>query len=332
MQLNIIGNGFDLYHGLPSRYTDFANWLINNDKSLFKDIGKYFNANTYVMEYYGYENEVVRYLVDDKFWSKFEEELGNLNIMAFEETLLDDLGLENDDPVSLIDDVYADKIAINLKKQFAEWVKTFDIKKNYALINKLIGYHKANLSKGDGYINFNYTHSLQNIYNIPLKNIYYIHGQSDLCSNLVVGHGNSREIKEIEYDIRELEKNYSYCQADRNRIDEKKCELSFLKTLEKNISYTLSGLISYINKLESQIDQIYTYGFSFGDVDMPYIKFLAEKYPNAKWHISYYTEDVEYKRTIKAKLNNYVKSSIYFFKFNNSNSNYIRETLINNNI
>ena len=41
MRLNIIGNGFDLYHGIPSKYQDFANWLIQNDAQLFESIGDY---------------------------------------------------------------------------------------------------------------------------------------------------------------------------------------------------------------------------------------------------------------------------------------------------
>ena len=30
--LFIIGNGFDLFHGVPSRYQDFRNWLERNDE------------------------------------------------------------------------------------------------------------------------------------------------------------------------------------------------------------------------------------------------------------------------------------------------------------
>ena len=33
--LYFIGNGFDLHHGIQSRYTDYAYWLIDNDLSLF---------------------------------------------------------------------------------------------------------------------------------------------------------------------------------------------------------------------------------------------------------------------------------------------------------
>lgn len=39
MKLVVIGNGFDLYHGLPSKYSDFAKWLIQNDQDLFESMG-----------------------------------------------------------------------------------------------------------------------------------------------------------------------------------------------------------------------------------------------------------------------------------------------------
>ena len=32
--LNIIGNGFDLYHGLPTSYYDFACYMLATDENL----------------------------------------------------------------------------------------------------------------------------------------------------------------------------------------------------------------------------------------------------------------------------------------------------------
>ena len=40
-QIIIVGNGFDINHGIPSSYVNFKTWLGNNDKELYffsKDI------------------------------------------------------------------------------------------------------------------------------------------------------------------------------------------------------------------------------------------------------------------------------------------------------
>ncbi|MDH8676952.1 AbiH family protein [Fusibacter bizertensis] len=40
MNLNIIGNGFDLYHGLPSSYKNFAKYLIKTEDEFYEDFCK----------------------------------------------------------------------------------------------------------------------------------------------------------------------------------------------------------------------------------------------------------------------------------------------------
>lgn len=333
LRLNIIGNGFDLYHGLPSKYQDFAIWLINNDHELFENIGKYYDVLIYNTRFNRYEPEYVEYIVDDKFWSTFEFGLGRINPMAFEEQLLDDLGLENEDPVSIIQEVNADQVAIKLKERFSEWVyNTVDKEKNYSIIKRFIGNYKCNLDINDEYIVFNYTHLLQKVYKIPDQNIYYPHGECiDSNSSLIVGHGNSKEIDNLRNDIAIMEDNYSYCQAERNRIDEKLCELLFLKKLEKNVKEIGLRLKYHIDMLPNTIDHIFVYGFSFGDVDMPYIKILSDKYSAATWHISYLNKDISLETTLKTKIKQYVendKMNICFFEFCNPISDYIRKRIL----
>ena len=35
--LLIIGNGFDLYHDLPTNYSDYHDWLVGHDKQVVAD-------------------------------------------------------------------------------------------------------------------------------------------------------------------------------------------------------------------------------------------------------------------------------------------------------
>ena len=40
--LYIIGNGFDIHHGIPSRYTDFYYWLVENCDWDYDDVESFF--------------------------------------------------------------------------------------------------------------------------------------------------------------------------------------------------------------------------------------------------------------------------------------------------
>lgn len=59
MKLYIIGNGFDIYHGINSRYSDFKNYVHVTDYELFQTLEKYFNT--------------------DELWSDFEETLAYID-------------------------------------------------------------------------------------------------------------------------------------------------------------------------------------------------------------------------------------------------------------
>lgn len=45
--LFIIGNGFDLHHGLATKYSDYRNWLVKHDKQVVVD----FESDDYATEY-----------------------------------------------------------------------------------------------------------------------------------------------------------------------------------------------------------------------------------------------------------------------------------------
>ncbi|NAA54043.1 AbiH family protein [Enterococcus faecalis] len=62
-RLFILGNGFDLSHGLETKYTDFEKWVSNRNKRLHEKI-------TFMMEEH---NKIVVNLEDKLNWSDFEK-------------------------------------------------------------------------------------------------------------------------------------------------------------------------------------------------------------------------------------------------------------------
>lgn len=114
MRLNIIGNGFDLYHGFPCLYYYFGCFLVKHYLNFYEEMSQMFNFPCY--RHVGYEE--VEPFVDNIFWQTFEESLGELDSTWMEESLIDDLGLECDDPVDIEIPEVAN--AESIKKKF--WI------------------------------------------------------------------------------------------------------------------------------------------------------------------------------------------------------------------
>lgn len=127
MNLNIIGNGFDLYHGLPSSYYYFGCYLIENNPDLYMEMSKWFGFRYYSIAR-GYPYEDFEYGVEEQFWSSFEEALGIVDETAIVDTYNYDLGLEIEDyDIPMDDDLLADRI----REAFVLWVsKTLDVDDN----------------------------------------------------------------------------------------------------------------------------------------------------------------------------------------------------------
>lgn len=69
MRLFIIGNGFDLAHGLKTKYEDFRKYLEENNENFL-----------YRLEYmYGFCRESNKKYVEKYLWQDFEKNLGCIN-------------------------------------------------------------------------------------------------------------------------------------------------------------------------------------------------------------------------------------------------------------
>lgn len=288
MNLNIIGNGFDIYHGLPCRYYHFGCFLIKEDFEYYFDLGDKYG---FITRKYHNEDDYDE-VVENHFWSYFEEKLGDLNEWSILGSHNYDLNLENDDPIEI--DMSGELEAQRLINYFIKWIlTTVDNNKNYRIIKKSFKESDDKIDfdlQKDYFVNFNYTHSLQKIYQIPENHIFYIHGECESeYSNLIVGHGNESRIHEIEEIISNLENDYDYTQETRNEIDEYNLINNYLKELKKPINECMRN-VSYFYESHKNIDVIRIFGLSLGTVDLPYIYQLNRFYSGCKWEFHYYSE------------------------------------------
>jgi hypothetical protein len=168
MTLYIIGNGFDLEHKIASSFKDFKEYLRKVSATSFID---------HCINYYSFKDD----------WSNFEEMLSKPKM---KEILLDNLcWLTNDDSnidfVIKIEDFF-NFIVSELKENLFDWINA---------INKTLDKEKIelkyNFSEDDFFITFNYTQTLEILYDIPKEKICHLHGCVENKKTMVIGHNYS---------------------------------------------------------------------------------------------------------------------------------------------
>lgn len=291
-RLNVIGNGFDLYHGMPSSYYYFGCFLISQDPEFYSVIGDMYKIKTKKTVGPSIAHNYI-YGVEKLFWSDFESHLGEVDENYIIGTNDYDLGLENDDPIDI--DMYHYRNADSIKEYFAKWInETLDISENYQLIkNKLSKSLKGfSFNSSDSFITFNYTHTLQEVYGISEEKIYYMHGEcsNDLGEELIVGHGNNDRINELKENINFLKSKYSYTQQELNEINEYECLVRYLENIRKDVYYCMESASFFYDRKSQKVDVIRVIGLSLGEVDIPYLQDLRKKYKFATWEFSYYSK------------------------------------------
>lgn len=118
---------------------------------------------------------------------------------------------------------------------------------------------------------------------IPKYRKKVLYGDEEECY-LIVGHRNVDAIRDLEKRIGEIESETYYLadQGVRNRLNEYKCERSILRDLRKNVESLLHDLNFTLDYKRLDVEEIWVWGLSCGDVDKPYIEFLRDRYPDAK--------------------------------------------------
>lgn len=290
--LFIIGNGFDLAHGLPTSYNHFKNYLRAEYQYDYLETSSIWEEEKIIMGGdYGYDvkncAQIIDYLVSSVGedisssydWRDFERALGVLNFQEIEEEINVQYDKEGDinysHTSSLYETAYSDLVKIMefVNTLFKEWINTIEINKNFNKLlhmdtfeefSKLI--ERANKPI---FLTFNYTETLELIYD--QSNITHIHGTKE---SPIVGHGSKEVVKELMWNqdipIRRI-----------------------LSNLRKPTEDVLKDNQLFFDQLNTDIKEIYTYGFSFSDVDMIYIKEIIGRINNKNtiWYLQNYNSN-----------------------------------------
>ena len=137
-KLYIIGNGFDLYHGIPSGYWNFREYVEQVDNDLYEELNTYFNP--------------------DDLWSDFESTLEHLDtdeIVDYAMNFLESYSHPNWSDSMHHDYQYELErkigiVTVSLKRHFTDWILSLEIKNHNNA-------KEFGLDKNARFINFNYT-------------------------------------------------------------------------------------------------------------------------------------------------------------------------------
>lgn len=280
-KLFIVGNGFDLYHGIPSSYLRFRDYLKQNNADVYETLEKYLH------------------LEGDDDWNQLESNIANLDA----EELLDEMHIFLGDPGGdWKDSMYyefqyevgkvTDALGQKMQEIFLQWILQLDVA-HHSNSSKL------SLPQDQPYLNFNYTNSLEKIYRIPERNILYIHGKAvDSSSSIVLGHGwedyeKATAPQEVSYEDF-VDGGYA-SEEDWQYTEAKEDIKSYFKNSYKNASEIIKQNNKFFKRLK-EIKEIYGMGHSMSSVDWKYFEAISQNInlKKVKWTMSYYrNEDIE---------------------------------------
>lgn len=270
--LYVIGNGFDLMHGVKSSYRAFRDFLGKNSDLRFK---------------------LESYLKTDDIWADFEDALGHIHMdmMANPDVvgdMLDATGFFKDDSGAaeyyMALEMAAEpmrSITKDLEKWFRMWIEKLEIGTNDRPLKTL--FHD------DKVLCFNYTECVETLYGVSESNICYIHGcrrkkKGYQKEKLILGHKPGAS--EDEYAlIRGLKRKKSYRSQVIDVAQEGVVRLlsEYDEAITKNSQSIILAHSSFFRSL-ADATNVVVIGHSISPVDWDYFLEVAKNTPDAHWY------------------------------------------------
>lgn len=257
--LIIVGNGFDIAHGIKSTYGSFRDWLMEKNESGLIGLMDTFFSN---------KRDV---------WNDVEKALGEYDEESILSFCRPDEEFDYDHSLSSSARIEDSSMAIfqpvleQFKGEYDEWVELIKISGAKRILD---------LSPNCRYLTFNYTDTLETIYGIPQQNIVHIHGSRLKHDEYIIGHNHYRDSS----DVWDKESIIFESQAMENIIESMN---DFVKDYRRNID----KYSDFFSKL-SEIKQVICYGHSMNKVDWPYFEEIISKVgKDVPWRISCYCKE-----------------------------------------
>lgn len=252
MTLYVIGNGFDLMHGVPSAYSDFRDSM--GKRSELREA-----LETYIQ-------------ADDLWWN-FEEALAHLDTTAMAYAVEDGLSLYNAyDADAQVADYYlaidmgmapADTITEQLPKRFRRWVETLRLPNDHKALGGLIAADAKCMV-------FNYTEFVETLYGA--KDVCYLHGSRKRKGDkLILGHSYSAEVPNPDWKPPKYKDKFKRSMLEAALDDAAEHVSWYDDETTKNSLAIIEAHREFFEGLHA-IDTVVVIGHSLSEVDWDYFK------------------------------------------------------------
>ncbi|EZH76835.1 TPA: bacteriophage abortive infection AbiH family protein [Aeromonas hydrophila] len=298
MKLYVIGNGFDVHHGLDTRYTSFGLYLKKNYRETYE----------LLLDYYGFADldPDCPTIMSDPLWSEFETSMSLLDKDSVLEANTDAMPSYSSDDFRDRDRytflIEMERILGLLTTELYKAFEEFILAVQFPMFDHG---RSVNIDRDAVYLTFNYTDTLSQYYAVPDENILFIHEKANThAGELILGHGVAPE----NFKEKPAEPPSGLSDEDLERwMDYQSEQYDYSFELGKDainqyFSATFKGTDQVIKNNEAffaklgNIDEVYVLGHSLADVDLPYFKKLVQSVrPDAKWVVTFYDPDDEKK-------------------------------------
>lgn len=261
--LYVIGNGFDIHHGRKTDYQEYYKWLHDNEE---------WDVLTAIDNNFG--------CCDSSWWKHFEQNLASAKTLeiAMEESREHYPNFASDDFRDA--DWYRAEYAVEqrlekayslIKKSFHRWINQLEGgNPDMKIIMEL---------KNSTFLTFNYSDTLESLYNISKEQILYIHGRANAADELVLGHGDC--LKDLEKKLGSSAPSYTigvesvvdYDNDGDDYVTQRAKDAAVLEVYKqrKQVESIIQKNEEWFKRLVD-VTNIHFYGHSFGDVDLPYFR------------------------------------------------------------
>lgn len=281
MKLYIIGNGFDIAHGLPSKYSDFYAYLTQNREDVLEEMEQYYYIGS-----------------DSNLWSDFERKLEeNMCYDSLAEIIYEnapDFSSDNFRDADWYDaQIYVeqecDELLDKIRSGFEGWINSLEL-------NTIA--EKYGIDKTARFLTFNYTEILEQVYRIPAENILHIHNK--MGENLIFGHGKDVEVFNVTAALYGDENTHQIIDEETGEITttevghERFAENAVCAFYDKMCKHTEKIIETHSDFFRSlaDTDEIIVIGHSYNEIDFPYFKKISESVSDrVGWDLYYYSED-----------------------------------------
>ena len=276
MVFYIIGNGFDRHHNMPTAYSHYREYLINHFPELKTkfETCKYINLSS-----------------NDDLWSDVEKSL---------ELSCEDYYEENSDLYPNLSDERTpgwDDMLLSTRNDFGfiesftgsafkEWISSVDMPSVPCI---------ENIIRSSFFVNFNFTHTLEQTYNVDPHNIYHIHGDIN-SDKLIFGcpNNNGQSLSNNLNSYYSNDEWYSLVYEPAIKEMVRLCNCA-----SKNCRSKYNELTQFIEKARKNeaINRVIVMGHSFDGVDVDYYKdvFIPMLHDSVWEFYAFGTNEMKYK-------------------------------------